>query len=136
MRVHKTLSLLSLQCFFLFFHCSSVCLKLSVLSQNVLLFLVDASAVLGNKRKRAQNSEHFLYENQQETSTAPASEYRIFSQMDDIDIFFYGLAQTMKKLRPLTVAKLKKEIANSVNDAEIRELEQVECVKDEGFTRS
>lgn len=54
------------------------------------------------------------------------SEYRMVSQMDDMELFFFGLAQTMKKLRPLTVAKLKKEISNLVTDAEIRELEEVD----------
>lgn len=50
----------------------------------------------------------------------------MLSQMDDIEVFFFGLAQTMKKLRPLTVAKLKKEISNLVTDAEIRELEEID----------
>ena len=87
-----------------------------------------------SKRKRLPNAEHFMFENQLD-ATMPA-EYRMFSQMDDIDIFFYGLAQTMKKLRPLTVAKLKKEMANLVTDAEIRELEEVEYVNGEVFAKS
>lgn len=80
--------------------------------------------VRGNDRKRSAVTEHYVYENHE--TVGATSEYRMFSQMDDIDIFFYGLAQTMKKLRPLSVAKLKKEMANLVTDAEIRELEENE----------
>lgn len=46
--------------------------------------------------------------------------------MDDLDIFCLSLSQMMKKLRPLTVAKLKKEMANLITDAEIRELEEMD----------
>lgn len=50
----------------------------------------------------------------------------MYQQMDDLDIFFLSISQTMKKLKPLTVAKLKKEISNLATDAEIRELEEVD----------
>ena len=78
-----------------------------------------------NKRRSAAGSEHFIYENRE--IPLMGADYRMFPHMDDLEIFFYGLAQTMRKLRPLTIAKLKKEMANLVTDAEIQELEEVEC---------
>lgn len=43
---------------------------------------------------------------------------------DPIEVFFYSIAQTVKKLRPLTVARVKKQIVNIVMDEEIKELEK------------
>lgn len=86
------------------------------------------NSILTNKRRRNEQN----YNNYENHMNIPSpivnmnSEYRMVSQMDDMELFFFGLAQTMKKLRPLTVAKLKKEISNLVTDAEIRELEEVD----------
>ncbi|RZC33182.1 uncharacterized protein BDFB_014733, partial [Asbolus verrucosus] len=40
-----------------------------------------------------------------------------------VDAFFHGVAQTVKQLRPATVARLKKAVANIVMDAELEEIE-------------
>jgi hypothetical protein len=41
-----------------------------------------------------------------------------------VDAFFHGIAQTVKQLKPATIAKLKKAVANIVMDAELEEIEQ------------
>lgn len=46
-----------------------------------------------------------------------------------IDAFFYGIAQTVKQLKPLTRTRIKKAIANVVLDAEAEEVERVEHFK-------
>lgn len=52
--------------------------------------------------------------------------YRPIQQTEDLDSFFHALAQTVKKLKPLTAAMLKKEFFNKVADAEIRELRELQ----------
>ncbi|XP_044253599.1 uncharacterized protein LOC123004410 [Tribolium madens] len=42
-----------------------------------------------------------------------------------VDAFFYGIAQTVKQLKPVTIAQIKKSVANIVMDAEIGEIEGV-----------
>lgn len=42
---------------------------------------------------------------------------------NDVDDFFHGLAQTVKKLHPMTIARVKKHVANIVMDAEIEDLQ-------------
>ncbi len=89
-------------------------------------YMFALAAVSSRKRKRNELSvfEDGVSMNTMSMMSHPYA--RMIQQNDDVDSFFHGLAQTMKKLRPLTVAKLKKEIANMVTDAEIRELEEAD----------
>lgn len=43
-----------------------------------------------------------------------------------VDAFFYGIAQTVKQLKPSTISRIKKAVTNIVLDAEAEELDQVE----------
>lgn len=74
------------------------------------------------KRKNKENNYYAL----DNGYASMNQDYRMYPQMDDLDLFFLSISQTMKRLKPLTVAKLKKEISNLATDAEIRELEEVD----------
>lgn len=43
--------------------------------------------------------------------------------MDSVDTFFHAMAQTVKQLKPITVAKIKKAVSIIVSNAEIEEME-------------
>jgi len=43
--------------------------------------------------------------------------------MDSVDAFFHAMAQTVKQLKPITVAKIKKAVSIIVSNAEIEEME-------------
>lgn len=43
-----------------------------------------------------------------------------------VDAFFYGIAQTVKQLKPSTISRIKKTVTNIVLDAEAEEVNQVE----------
>ncbi|XP_065204218.1 transcription factor Adf-1-like [Planococcus citri] len=86
---------------------------------------MEEETTTGNSRKRKckENSSYYALDNGYASMN---QDYRMYPQMDDLDLFFLSISQTMKKLKPLTVAKLKKQISNLATDAEIRELEEVD----------
>lgn len=43
--------------------------------------------------------------------------------MDSVDAFFHAMAQTVKQLKPITVAKIKRAVSIIVSNAEIEEME-------------
>jgi len=43
--------------------------------------------------------------------------------MDSVDAFFHAMAQTVKQLKPITVAKIKRAVSMIVSNAEIEEME-------------
>lgn len=47
--------------------------------------------------------------------------------MDSVDAFFHAMAQTVKQLKPITVAKIKRAVSIIVSNAEIEEMETVPC---------
>lgn len=50
--------------------------------------------------------------------------------MDSVDAFFHAMAQTVKNLKPITVAKIKRAVSIIVSNAEIDEMEtSVACGK-------
>lgn len=54
-------------------------------------------------------------------------EFRL-EDMDSVDAFFHAMAQTVKQLKPITVAKIKRTVSIIVSNAEIEEMEtSVSC---------
>lgn len=43
--------------------------------------------------------------------------------MDSVDAFFHAMSQTVKQLKPITVAKIKRAVSIIVSNAEIEEME-------------
>ncbi|EFA08262.1 hypothetical protein TcasGA2_TC005890 [Tribolium castaneum] len=62
-------------------------------------------------------AEESVWEQQQQQHNAKTTHH-------PVDAFFYGIAQTVKQLKPMTVAQIKKSVANIVMDAEISEIEE------------
>lgn len=48
---------------------------------------------------------------------------RRLEDMDSVDAFFHAMAQTVKQLKPITVAKIKRAVSIIVSNAEIEEME-------------
>ncbi|KAL5234209.1 hypothetical protein ACI65C_001619 [Semiaphis heraclei] len=65
-------------------------------------------------------SIHFLCD--QRYKQAAATNYKL-EDMDSVDAFFHAMAQTVKQLKPITVAKIKKAVSIIVSNAEIEEME-------------
>ncbi|XP_050533707.1 uncharacterized protein LOC126901345 [Daktulosphaira vitifoliae] len=64
-------------------------------------------------------SIHFLCDQRYKPNTI---NYR-WEDMDSVDAFFHAMAQTVKQLKPITVAKIKRAVSIIVSNAEIEEME-------------
>lgn len=92
--------------------------------QHVETVMEDSPRTVKKKRRKdtyASNpSQHFL-----DTSDQSVRFEQVQSQYDAIDCYFLGLAQTVKRLKPINQVLLKKAISNLVFDAELKETEAV-----------
>lgn len=73
-----------------------------------------------SEHEALDRSIHFLCD--QRYKQAAATNYKL-EDMDSVDAFFHAMAQTVKQLKPITVAKIKKAVSIIVSNAEIEEME-------------
>lgn len=80
-----------------------------------------------SEHEALDRSIHFLCD--QRYKQAAATNYKL-EDMDSVDAFFHAMAQTVKQLKPITVAKIKRAVSIIVSNAEIEEMETtVACGK-------
>ncbi|XP_015367488.1 PREDICTED: uncharacterized protein LOC107164249 [Diuraphis noxia] len=79
--------------------------------------MMDKSCI---EHEALDRSIHFLCD--QRYKQAAATNYKL-EDMDSVDAFFHAMAQTVKQLKPITVAKIKKAVSIIVSNAEIEEME-------------
>ncbi|KAE9541779.1 hypothetical protein AGLY_003770 [Aphis glycines] len=79
-----------------------------------------------SEHEALDRSIHFLCD--QRYKQAAATNYKL-EDMDSVDAFFHAMAQTVKQLKPITVAKIKRAVSIIVSNAEIEEMETVPCGK-------
>ncbi|XP_050435672.1 uncharacterized protein LOC126842655 [Adelges cooleyi] len=72
-----------------------------------------------SEHEALDRSVHFLCDQRYK---AAAINYRL-EDMDSVDAFFHAMAQTVKQLKPITVAKIKRAVSIIVSNAEIEEME-------------
>ncbi|CAH1715165.1 uncharacterized protein LOC114130487 [Aphis gossypii] len=77
-----------------------------------------------SEHEALDRSIHFLCD--QRYKQAAATNYKL-EDMDSVDAFFHAMAQTVKQLKPITVAKIKRAVSIIVSNAEIEEMETVPC---------
>jgi len=77
-----------------------------------------------SEHEALDRSIHFLCD--QRYKQAAATSYKL-EDMDSVDAFFHAMAQTVKQLKPITVAKIKRAVSIIVSNAEIEEMETVPC---------
>jgi len=96
----------------------------SVYEQQVTEMLYEQSVIMDkacNEHDALDRSIHFLCD-QRYKQQAVAVNYKL-EDMDSVDAFFHAMAQTVKQLKPITVAKIKKAVSIIVSNAEIEEME-------------
>lgn len=96
----------------------------SVYEQQVTEMLYEQSVIMDkacSEHDALDRSIHFLCD-QRYKQQAAAANYKL-EDMDSVDAFFHAMAQTVKQLKPITVAKIKRAVSIIVSNAEIEEME-------------